>query len=413
MSSYPNLQTDGRLCTAVAVSLLMLGLYTPSSLGGVYSTALWVMSFGVLLGLLLSLLGRKQGLGSFGQLVNSILILAILIGATVFAPFPEYKWGGLLPYLALCLLLNVNLRELSTGQRFRNWLTVAHIINLTAGIAVVLRSDFVCTFLVDHYSVFYPDLVSFETSVGKPVLTFGSHSTGAFFYYLFFLLSFETYKVTQRWIYLGFALAYVGLGFALFSVTGMALMCLALFQLLRYAGKVRPRFTMIASVAAILTAVIVARSYLPDREDLIAALRIVSDVVTSPTNGFLGRFSSIGTLYSTVNYIVSYPLRPLGIAYRGDLMFGDSGIVEYYLRGSFLLVFAVYGGLLVFLRRNLVSREYAYLLFFVILAFETGFSSLSYPRTLYLLPVFILGLNNVSRERQQSKHNLRWAPNAV
>jgi hypothetical protein len=46
----------------------------------------------------------------------------------------------------------------------------------------------------------------------------------------------------------------------------------------------------------------------------------------------------------------------------------------------------VYSGLYVFLRYNSPSGKYALTLFLVVLAFELGFVSLTYFRTLLLLP---------------------------
>ncbi len=378
-------------------TLFFFGLYSPTSFGGTYSVALWAVYFWFLAMILFALMCRKNGLGSTTLVANSVFIIAMLFIGTLTSPFPDYKWGGLLPYLVLALLFPLNIRSLTLGQRLRSWFGIANFINIAVGLAVILHSDPVGKFLSDHYSAGYADLVPYMMTVGKPVLTFATHSVGAFFYYLFFLLSFETYKVYKNSLSLIFAICYVALTFALLSVTGIALTTLAVCQLAHYSAKRRLNLTLWLGALVLGVGFSILYYYVPHLEEWSAAGRFVSDIVTSPTNGFMGRFTEVGTLYGTISYIRTHPFTPVGVGFRSDLMFGDSGPVEYFLRGSIWLVFAVYGGLFLFLRKNLISKFHMRSLFWVILAFETGFSSLGYFRTLYLLPVFVIYLNDLSR----------------
>jgi hypothetical protein len=381
----------------LVITLLLVGLYSPTSFAGSYSTLLWGSFLSVLALFLLWLILQKDGLGGIYLFCNSVLMMTVLFLATILSPFPEYRWGGLLPYLILALLFVTNLRTITLRGSLRPFIMFANTINAAVGLCVILHNSRVANFIIDHYSAFYPELVPFEIGIGKPVLTFASHSLGAFFYYLFFLVNLETYKKDKYRPGVIFAIVYIGLGFALLSVTGLALMFLATFQLLRYLAKENLKFTLVAVFSTVVLLATLLQVFIPDRQDWIAAGSIVTDIATSPSNGLLGRFSNSGTLYSTVNYIRNYPFRPLGVGYRGDLFFGDSGLVEYYLRGSIPLLICVYGGLFVFLHRNLHSRSHARILFFTILAFELGYTSLSYFRTLYLLPVFIVYLNDLTR----------------
>jgi hypothetical protein len=140
----------------------------------------------------------------------------------------------------------------------------------------------------------------------------------------------------------------------------------------------------------------------------VQATKAASDVLSSPTSGFLGRFSQAGTLYSTVNYLKDSPFSPVGVGYRGDLFFGDCGPIEYYLRGSVFLVVAIYGGLFAFLRRNLLSKGDALFLFVIIVGFEVGLTALPQVRTLYLLPVVIVYLNSVRRQSYDMAVEKGW-----
>jgi len=60
----------------------------------------------------------------------------------------------------------------------------------------------------------------------------------------------------------------------------------------------------------------------------------------------------------------------------------------------------MYGGLYYFLHRNLVSRAQANVLFIAIVIFETGMTTLVYTRTLFLLPAFVVYLNNLTADKK-------------
>src|SRR5437868_1038367 len=179
--------------------LLVLGLYSPSSIGGTYSLALWGAYFLLLSILVARIALRKDGLGSIFLCIVSLSIVVILLGATIVSPFQDYRWGGLLGFVLLAMLYVTNLRTLTGGKILRVVFVVANVINVVAGIAIILGSKFVQDLLVEHYSTFYPELVQVMVDRHKPVLSFGSHSTAAFFCYLFFLLNFEAYKSTRKW----------------------------------------------------------------------------------------------------------------------------------------------------------------------------------------------------------------------
>ena len=108
-----------------------------------------------------------------------------------------------------------------------------------------------------------------------------------------------------------------------------------------------------------------------------------------------------------INYLYDHPWSPIGftvgpsasiddVATSSHFFVGDSGPLEYLLRGSFPLLFFIYFGLYKFLMQNVMLRSYAWGLFLAIVVFEAGFSVLSYPRTYYLLPFFVIYLNWVS-----------------
>jgi len=395
--------------TPILISaLFLMGVYAPSSMDGVYSEALWIIYLIVAAMLFTAMLLRPHGIANEWTCVNSLVIVASLIGSTILSPFPDYRWGGLLPYLVLALLLTVDVQKLDGGARFQTVFAIASAVNIIWGVSMLLGSESVNNFVITHYSAFYPELLELMTTLRKPVLSFGTHSLAGFFLYLFFWLNLETAKVTGRRIFVIFAACFVFLTVALLSFTGFILGALAFAQMLRYASVQRPKVVAGFVIVVCMVSCAVVKQYDLTLDDWVQATKAASDVLSSPTSGFLGRFSQAGTLYSTVNYLKDSPFSPVGVGYRGDLFFGDCGPIEYYLRGSVFLVVAIYGGLFAFLRRNLLSKGDALFLFVIIVGFEVGLTALPQVRTLYLLPVVIVYLNSVRRQSYDMAVEKGW-----
>jgi hypothetical protein len=365
----------------------------------VYSEALWRAYFALLIAILLVLSIRKDGLGGPWRCVLSILLLVSLLVATIFSPFPELRWGGLIGYLVVAVLFAMNLHRLRAALYLERAFAVSNVVSILLGIAVLVGVEPIRNFFVTYYSAFYPELLEFMTTQGKPVLSFGTHSLAAFFFYLWFWLCFETYKVRHNRWYLGFAVSYIFLGYALRSVSGLILMSAATVQLLAYGARKRPQLMKAAVVVTCLAVVAVIHTFAQEIEELASVGVKVVSILMSPGNGLSGRFSQTGTLFSTVAYLRERPFSPVGVGYRSDLFFGDSGLVEYYLRGSVLLVAAVYSGLYAFLRQNLISKADASHLFIVIVFFELGLTALVNVRVLYVLPVIVVYLNDLRRSQ--------------
>jgi amino acid transporter len=109
--------------------------------------------------------------------------------------------------------------------------------------------------------------------------------------------------------------------------------------------------------------------------------------------GFRGRYSESGNLQENIRHIFDDPLEPLGLSYDANFFFGDSGPVEYALRGSILLPFVIYGLFALFLWVNARRVPGVGHLFMVTVLFEIGFTILTAPRFLAALPFFVHALN--------------------
>jgi hypothetical protein len=139
-------------------------------------------------------------------------------------------------------------------------------------------------------------------------------------------------------------------------------------------------------------------------------LSAIGDVLSLDTNGLRGRYSGQGALTSNLRYVASAPFSPVGAGFHPDLMYGDSGVIEFLLRGSVPLVLLIYTGLFVFLKSNLASRSQALFLFAVLLGFEIGFSNLLYFRTQFFVPFVVVYLNHLESMKPRNMEVERCCP---
>lgn len=378
--------------------LLIVGLYSPTSVAEQFSPLLYALDYLACLALLLLLgLGVRRRPGVAACMI-ALSIVPLLLFFTSISGLATYTYGALPGYAVLSLLFLLDLRETELPPWLFSLYAALNALNLVACAAIVAGNQWLSTVLITHYSVFYPDLVANMLLMRMPVLTFGTHSLAAFFFYLFFYASFQTYRLRRKRLFLVFAVGYVLLNLALLSVTGLVLACLATVQMAHHFwSSFRHRWLWAAGALALACLVAIFVPVEPlflSGRDLVLSAR---DIVADPGAGFLGRLMPGGTLHYDLQYLQEHPLRPVGVSYREGLMLGDSGMIEYLLRGSLVLVFLVYGGFFLFLRRSLVAKADLYLLFLVTLAFETGFTVLTYPRALCVLPFLVVYLNGLRR----------------
>jgi hypothetical protein len=162
---------------------------------------------------------------------------------------------------------------------------------------------------------------------------------------------------------------------------------LALTQLAVWLWE-RSRRVLVLGVVGLCAILFLAAGILADEVARFraAAPYAAAALLNSDKSGPLARYGNQGDLKESISFLLEHPLSPVGYTNPPFLFFADSGPLEYMLRGSVPFLCLVYGGLYLFLQYNSPSRKYALMLFLVVLAFELGFVSLTYFRTLLLLP---------------------------
>jgi hypothetical protein len=183
-------------------------------------------------------------------------------------------------------------------------------------------------------------------------------------------------------------------GALLTSISAAVLMSLAIVML--FLGSGRARWALFAALG--LAIGITVWRYRSELADFVAISNMLT-AIEFQGGGFSGRFGRGGNLLNNVELIRTQPLRPIGLGFSTTVFYGDSGPVEYLLRGSLPLLLSVYGGYALFLWRSLHVRRHALMLFAVTLAFELGMTVLTYHRFVYFLLFVVLYLNHLDSHR--------------
>ncbi|HTQ60907.1 MAG TPA: hypothetical protein VMI32_11820 [Candidatus Solibacter sp.] len=366
--------------------MLLLGLYFPSSVGGDLSVSLYRASFAVSV-IVLVILALRVGVDEYILLWFSGPIVIWLGLCTLPALFQlsVLTVSPLAIFCPLAFLLSVQVGKLRCGNLTRV-LIVVSIANVCLGIAMLTVGS-VANFMAAHYNDFIDGLVGDMIAANKPVLTFATHSLAGTFSYLFFWLNFRTYQKTGNRLHLALAILQIAICIALMSITSIGFAVLAIAELAW-------NFRWSSALSAIAAYFLIPTSL----KETIGTL-FLSDIWFREGGGFRARYVGTGTLASAFAYIQHHPFSPIGLMFSHNLFDEgaqtDSGPLLYFLRGSFILVFLIYAGLFLFLRRNLRDRWECYRLFFVILVAEVGFSVITYSRTYLLLPAFVIYLNSL------------------
>jgi hypothetical protein len=378
----------------VVVLLLWAGLYFPNSIGGVQNSVFFAISLAVAL-CLLSYLAWKDGTRPRAVTFISLPIMIILIACTFsLRPF-RFGWADLALYSLLALMLTLDLKKVYPSSFVHAAFVGANLLSIASGIAILVGIEWMGQFLSAFYTQFYPELVQTMADLHKPVLTFGTHAAAGLFSYVFFWLNWETYKARGKTLSLFFALCQFILLVALTSFTSLALAGLALVQMGVWFWKYNRKALAATALCILLVSPVGVRFV----ENQIAASEVRAELagafLNSEISGPLGRYGPGGSERGKITQLLDHPLSPFGLAMPSDFSMVDSGPLEYLLRGSVPLLVLIYFGLYRFLRYNLASRSQALALFLLILSCETGFTLLIYVRTLYLLPFFVIYLNQI------------------
>lgn len=380
-------------------SLFVIGMYFPTSIGEVQSRVAVAASV-ALLGIFFAVLIFLNGISRQSLFWIALSIPAILIVCTFISPLMRVEFGSIYIYFMIGFSYLLRLKNIRWHPVLGKAFLLVNVVNIGVGIGIIVQYESLLQFLKAHYTYFYPELLPIMFTLHKPVITFGTHSVAGFFFFLFFWLNLRTYQVTNKRFYLCLAVIYSVFSLFLFSFTSLFFLAWEIGLLIKI-GLQRSWKMMVVIILLLGCGGAFLWQSLDNRKyDL---MDYAANYLQSSGNGLVGRYSAAsGDLVHNLEFIRDHPLRPIGLTIGSNLLLVDSGPVEYILRGSIPLLLVIYLGLFGFLRCNLADGRDFGIVLTAILLFELGFSILGYPRTLYLLPFFIVYLNGMREAAERS-----------
>jgi hypothetical protein len=348
-------------------------------------------------GLLIAL--HRGRLLSIPAAINGLFLIGLLLLFTLTSPILDIGYGISLHYLACVLVLCLRFPSVASSK-LTSWVFVAtNVLAIALGLSIVLHDPRISRMMIDYYSVYGVEKTSFLIPAGKPILTFGTHSVAGFVYMLLIWGNCVTAVIRKRRVFLVFAGVQIYLLYMLASTTSLVYTTWAAITFVWALSSSFRRggyWCLAAGMLLACVALIFA--------DAAAA---VGDAVTShydatlssEGSGFTGRYGNDGTVRVNLEKIEEFGFVPLGMAIGDRIMFGDSGVVEFFMRGSIFFWMGIYGGLAWFLAQNLSGpRRYTVLLFTLFMSFEFAYANMLHMRTLSILPFFVFYLRHVLRD---------------
>jgi hypothetical protein len=387
------------------VGLCCLGLLTPSSVGGVFSSRLsesvlvGMLAFGILLILISGRLSSRWGL-ILGLTIGSVPWLVSWVRMDDLGRGSGQMYTGAL-FLLLGLVFCLPMRMAPSHWIRRIVLPITEVGLAVCAVGVMAGVPAVGRFLVDTYSQYSPELVPIMLALHRPVGVFGTHSVAAFAYYLLLFLHLRFYEEQESPLHLWCASFWLVVIGALSSSSAAAMLILGSVDLVWTTIRSHRAFARWVGVAvAVACASWLLYLALLQRMPLVD---LIARVIGNEETGLLSRYNTrTGVVSGAIAYVRLHPFAPIGLAnvaggsvpLAGQIL-GDSGVVTYLLRGGLVLLAAVYGGLWVFLRGTVRNKRVAVWLWGVTLAFELGFSSLLVPRVLALIMLTAMCLGDI------------------
>src|SRR5690348_2359991 len=289
----------------------------------------------ILIGVLGVVMTREGGrLVSRLAVVNGLLVLSLLILFTLISPVKEAGYGIFPYYLGCCMLLSLRLQTVRCSQLTPRIFVVTNVAIILLGIFMVLQDPAVNRFIIDYYSVYGRDKTLFLTGVGKPILTFGTHSVAGFFYMLLIVINCIAAVEKRHPLFLVFGAIELCLLIALSSITSLVYSFCSLVLLAWAILKtLQTRFALsFGLVGILLLGGVFFRESASEVEAGVSSQYLAA--ISFQGSGFSGRYGTDGTVRGNLEKMAEFGLRPLGMAVGDKFMFGDSGIVEFSMRGS-------------------------------------------------------------------------------
>lgn len=375
--------------------ILFFGVYFPTSLSGNILDSLMYIKILVFYAISLLLIFRQKTINPI-ILNSSIAIFFILFLSTMISDTNTYAFGTLMYFVSIYLMMFIDFKKISITSKLSKSFILFNIITLAIGYLTVIGNETIGNFLVANYSNHKSFLVLSMVQAFKPVITFGSHTIASLMLFFLFYLNYNIFETKRRKSNLFFSLLYLGLIYFLQSNSSYLFLVISLVYILFKFFRTLQFKKRTIIVNSLFVPILFFISWDKPILFLLQTIKDFQIILSSPVNGVLGRFGESGVLKSNIEYIASNPFKPLGFGYNPNLTYTDSGLIELITRGTIILPIIIYSTFYFFLKKNLVSKNTAYFLFFTFVIFDMFvYPIIRVSTTFYVLSFTIVLLNHL------------------
>jgi hypothetical protein len=367
---------------ALIFSSAFLSLFIPTSIGGVITANLSVVTI-VVSSFILLISVCRSGL-IISNLILFIAFMCMLLLFTALSKDGEFTPGAVFPYIGMWMVL-ITPQPKYVSSIARKIFHLMAIVLIYLGVGVVCGDYFARGLISDFYQAYNDELYYFMVEVGnKPVGPFGTHSLSAFIYCFFAIVYFRLYLFSaglKSLVFLIMSLSFFFMIVALKSFSAIALSAIIVglyFYYLFYSFKFVKIILIVITAFAILT--FIDATFFYDSVDAI---------LSSNGNGLKGRTVAGNRLEGTYNYISENPFLPIGLTRLQNIAFGDNFIADYVIRVGILGYLMVLLAAYFYFRRALRSTIVVLFCMGFLLLGDLGYPLLTTYRSVFLIPVFV------------------------
>lgn len=301
----------------------------------------------------------------------------------------------IIPLVLLVIMYSVKIEPSSTFSLMTKLLDIFFIVLIVWNSLILIDNSFIKSLTQNYYSQYYDLAIYYSMLRNKPVMSFGVHTYAAYFYSLFFYLSYVTAKFTKKNKYYVYCIAATIFSFFLTSNTSLVYSIIMVFMLIRLFFK-KPIFMFILLLLGIIV-IVQSYDYLIERYTFM--------VTQSEISGFTARYIGENTVFSNnIKIIKSNYAIGFTIIENIDLRYSDSGYIVYLTMGNIPLLIAIYYMTFRFLKKN-IPREFFAFIAFIIFSFELALPATFNYRYFFAMIFIIYYLQLLKIEQAKINNN--------
>lgn len=352
-----------RIENLIPIICLVMFVFLPTShnsiiYGNYWVIAVWsVVSLIVLLTYIMNKANRIKTLMVVLAFMTYMLIITLAtlnsdLGARI-------SLARIAPIVLLIIMHSIKIESRNHFKLMKRLLDIFFIAMILWNFLILINNDFIKELTQNYYSQYYDSALFYSMLRSKPVMSFGVHTYAAYFYTLFFYLSYATGRKTKNNKYYFYCIFTTIFTFFLTSNTSLIYSFVMLFMLLRLI-KVKP-FIMFLLLMIGSVVLIQSSDYLIERYVY---------MTQSDISGFTARYTGDKTVFANnIEIIKSHYAVGFNILDNIDLGYSDSGYIVYLTMGNIPFLIGIYYLIYRFIKVN-IPKKYFWFIFFVVFSFE-------------------------------------------